>query len=249
MRCRNKCVWIIGLLLLLCCSSLGAQEADTTVPEEEETTEAAAVPYQTAEPLASHWDSLTRQPAFSYKDKKEYIVKPQKPKEDPFIIRLLLGIIGFFASTLGHLMLWGSLLLIAGFLIYRLVRGEGKRLFGNKGESFAEEETTVIDEDDLEHSNWEERFTQALQSGDKRKAIRYSYMQLLQLLQHRDLIRYRQDKTNTAYYRELSGHEAAYPFRVLSRQYEYAWYGNYLPTQAAFDAYLQTFNTLKNKLL
>jgi hypothetical protein len=68
------------------------------------------------------------------------------------------------------------------------------------------------------------------------------------LLQERSLIVYRPDKTNIQYYRELTDSPFRQPFRDLSRQYEYAWYGNYLPSKAVLDYYMQQFNSIKKSL-
>ena len=89
---------------------------------------------------------------------------------------------------------------------------------------------------------------EAIDDKDALLVIRYSFMQILQLMQQRELISYRNDKTNYEYYSELKDLQLRPSFRFLSRQYEYAWYGHYQLSPATYDEYMQTFNSLKNRL-
>ena len=68
------------------------------------------------------------------------------------------------------------------------------------------------------------------------------------LLQKKELINYKNDKTNFDYYTELNASEFRQPFKTLSRQYEYAWYGNAVPSDAAYSEYLSLFNNVKKQL-
>ncbi len=86
-----------------------------------------------------------------------------------------------------------------------------------------------------------------MQANEARLAIRYSYMLLLQLLQQKGQIQYRPDKTNYEYYHELN-ETYKKDFRILTRQYEYAWYGNFEVAEDSYRRYMDTFNHLKKTL-
>ena len=104
------------------------------------------------------------------------------------------------------------------------------------------------EEEDITTINWERLLQQARDNNDTRLAIRYTYMWLLQLLQERQLILYRNDKTNYEYYTELNDTSYKQPFKQLSRQYEYAWYGRYAISAAGYDDFAALFNNLRNQL-
>lgn len=268
MRCLNKLFCLLLLLMAPCL--LSAQEVDTTVssldsfanvaegpatttvePEAAETEEEKEIPiiYNSQQPTDAQWRSVTSDKDFSYKDQQEYEEEKETPpsKPSPFLL-FIARVLQFFASTAGHIVLWGLLALIVGYILYRVLSGEGKRLFAKRSESMAEAPGAIVSEEDLLSGNWEHHLQKAIAGGDTRGAIRYSYLLLLQLLQHRDLIQYRQDKTNTEYYRELANTDFRQPFRDLSRQYEFTWYGNFLPSEAVFSTYMQTFNNIKSKI-
>ena len=103
-------------------------------------------------------------------------------------------------------------------------------------------------EEDLYGSNWEALLQKTMRNNDTRMSVRYYYMWLLQLLQESQLIQYRTDKTNHEYYMELKEDSCRQPFRQLSRQYEYAWYGNYPLSSDAFRDYINLFNNLRNQM-
>jgi len=221
--------------------------ADGTTTEENQP---RTVTYNKEAPTEARWQQVTADRAFGYKTEKEFTAKEQKPRdpEMPWLLKVIIKILQFFSSLAGKLILAALLIALIGYILYRIIAGEG-RFFARKNKTISnEEEPAQLSEEDLLHNNWEERLRAAISSGDQRMAIRYSYLRLLQLLQARDLIFYRQDKTNTAYYHELSGHAVRNSFRQITREYEYAWYGNFLPSPEAFEAYLQTFNGVKKEL-
>ena len=262
MRCRSKRLSLLLAFLLFAASSTRAQNdafsADSTAYQTE-STEAAAEIESTAGPIASNekaptdaqWQQATSAKPYAYKNELEYDPKKDKPQEvpkTPWLIRVLIAFFHFLGTTTGHIILWSLLAIIVGYVLYRILAGEG-RIFARKNRKHTgEEEPAEITEEDLLESNWEERLRAALQSGDARMAVRYSYMRLLQILQSRDLIQYRPDKTNAAYFGELSGHAIRQDFRKLTRQYEYTWYGSYLPSADGLNDYLSVFNGVKKQL-
>ena len=251
MRCRFK---LLLLFFLLIASVAGyAREPDTTVIEEADTLSSASTPDSTQEadavpviynnntPSAAGWKTVTGDSAYSYKNKVEYVaIKEPPPQRESAFIRFLTWIFLFFASAAGTVFLIILLVIIVGFILYRILNGEGSRLFGRDSKNLQDADTVVTGED-LFTNNWDARLQAALKEGNMRLAIRYSYIMLLQMLQQHELIQYRQDKTNSEYYRELSGNDYRQPFRQLSRQYETAWYGAYLPSEEAFGEYMAVF--------
>lgn len=211
--------------------------------------DSAAVVTNTHAPTDAEWKALQKDEDLDYaadKELKKPVVKPADTKPNAFI-RFLQSLIVMLSGTLGVTLLWLIIFAIVGYVIYHIVIGEKSFLFGKKKTVLNTEEATETDED-LMITDWEERLRNAYAQGDLRLAIRYSYMWLLRLMQERELIEYRNDKTNNDYYHELSETSYRQPFRRLTREYEFSWYGGYPVSDAAYQEYMQLFNTIKTQL-
>jgi len=89
-------------------------------------------------------------------------------------------------------------------------------------------------QENIHELNFAEALAQAEAAGNLRLAVRLGYLQLLKQLTDRDFIAWQPDKTNQTYLRELAASQptARPAFAELTRQFEYAWYGE-LPVPAA----------------
>nr|WP_235998370.1 DUF4129 domain-containing protein [Hymenobacter sp. BT559] len=89
-------------------------------------------------------------------------------------------------------------------------------------------------QENIHELNFADALAQAEAAGNLRLAVRLGYLQLLKQLTDRDFIAWQPDKTNQAYLRELAASQptARPAFAELTRQFEYAWYGE-LPVSAA----------------
>ncbi len=190
------------------------------------------------------WHELARDPAFSYRDSVEHHKKlvPEEPSAAWTAIDKFLS---FFNKDIIQILFWCLVGLVAVYIIYKLFLANDQALFGRK-------EKGVVSAggagDDIASDNWEALLQRAINNNDLQQAVRYSYMWLLHMLQEAELIRYREDKTNFDYYKELR--ETAYKqsFRQLSRQYEYVIYGNYHLSATAYNQYIDLFNQVKRQL-
>ncbi len=193
----------------------------------------------------AQWEQLKRDKAFTYKNDIEKA--PQQTAENnSAIIKFLRAIAHFFSDGGGYYLLW---ILAAGLLIwmlYSLLISKDIFLFSRKAKTFTPAGQPAEEEDI--NSDWASLALRASANNDLRLAVRYNYMLLLQLLQKGELIQYRSDKTNFEYAAELADTAYKQPFKQLSRQYEYTWYGNYVPTTAAYDDYAAMLHELKTKL-
>lgn len=219
-------LYIIIVCLLLCGAPAGAQSgSQRNVP-------------------AQAWQELTNGKSFDYKDKKELLYQP--PKQNTGWQKFWQNVFEFFSGPAGKIILWGVFFVILGLVLYQLIGGK-LSLFAKQAKVQDDNAATDTPEDLLE-TNWELMLQKAVKSNDLRLAVRYSYMWLLQLLQQKELIQYRGDKTNYEYLGELTDTPYKQSFRSMTRQYEYAWYGQYPLTDAGYDSYMQTFATLKQDL-
>ena len=193
----------------------------------------------------AQWQHLTNDKELTYQKYKE-IVKPPEPPHDNLLLRLFRVLFEFLRAA--SALLWIIIIAALVFVVYKIVTGSGSFMFGKNKKVMQEGGPPQQEEEDIATTNWETLLQQAIANNDLRMAVRYRYMWLLQILQQRELIRYRNDKTNYEYYTELSDTSYKQPFKQLSRQYEYVWYGHFALPPAGYEAYSDLFNNLKKQL-
>jgi len=192
------------------------------------------------------WHQLTNDRSFDYVNDIEKYKEP-KPDESGIFQKILQALFGFFGGGGGTVLLWLLLIGVICFILWKLFADKGSFMFSREKKKMSEGEI-AREEEDISTTNWEALLNQAVNNNDLRLAVRYSYMWLLQLLQQRELIQYRIDKTNYEYASELSDTNYKQSFRQISRQYEYAWYGDFVITPSAYAVYADQFNNVKKQL-
>ena len=207
-----------------------------------------AVNAQPAKKLSPvQWQQLKNDKDLTYKNDVENIKPPEVSKPNA-LANALTAILSIFSGGLGTVILWLLVIGLIVYIIYSIVLSKDSFLFSRKSKALNTADEQEQTEDDLYGTNWEAMLQKAISNNDTRLSVRYCYMWLLQLLQDGQLIQYRTDKTNHEYYIELQESTYRQPFRQLSRQYEYAWYGNYPLSSDAFNEYLTLFNNLRNHI-
>ncbi|WP_461453474.1 DUF4129 domain-containing protein [Mucilaginibacter sp.] len=94
--------------------------------------------------------------------------------------------------------------------------------------------------ENIHQITFEEEIEKALNQHNYRLAIRLLYLSTLKQLNDRQLIEWQLEKTNSAYLIELKDANQKQTFGILTRQFEYVWYGDF-----PVDAQLyQNINTL-----
>jgi hypothetical protein len=194
----------------------------------------------------AQWQQLTSDKAFNYKQQKEKVVQPKEYKPSAFE-KFLHGFTRFFQSNTWNTLSWLAAIGLVIFILYKLFFSKNSILFG-KDKKLMTDDSQQENIEDITATNWEALLQHAANNNDLRMAVRYSYMWLLQMLQQHQLIQYKTDKTNYEYYLELQDSSYKQPFKQLSRQYEYAWYGQYTLSPAMYHEYLGLFNQVKNQL-
>lgn len=124
------------------------------------------------------------------------------------------------ATPLGYLI--G--ILIAGTLVYAFydfTRKNKKPETGNRPSGDIEMA------ENLHRADFGNLIKSAETSGDFRLALRYHYLQLLQVFSRQRLIRYEKNKTNRQYADEIKNHKWGPAFRKATRYYNFVWYGEH----------------------
>lgn len=196
-------------------------------------------------PDAAAWQQLTEKKEYAvYQNEVEFrdVAKEEKNLDQgiSFISRL----IRFFGTVAGRLLLLILFTTLLVWLGYRWTKNRGGLFYSNK--KFSNSGLQSQEPEDLVQ-DWAFKMKQALAQQDYRMAIRFGYLNLLQLLDEQGRIAYHPNKTNRDYAAAIRQPELQTLFQKISRQYERTWYG-YRPAQAAdFEFFQQQSELLKTK--
>jgi hypothetical protein len=112
-------------------------------------------------------------------------------------------------------------------------------IFAKRQKRIGNEKSETEITEDIFSIDYNREIEKAIQAQDYRLAIRLMFLRLLRNLSHRNLIQYRQGRTNLEYLVQLFSTTYYNDFFRLTRDYEYAWYGK-------FDVSADAFKTIKN---
>ena len=131
-------------------------------------------------------------------------------------------------------------------LVFFIFKAQGINIFGifrKKATSAAIPYSEFFE--DINAINFDEEIEGAIAKGNYRFAVRLLYLKCLKHLSNAGLIDWQMDKTNNAYISELKNQQQQEAFRMLTLQFEYVWYGEFLIDQQAFktiDSSFRDFN-------
>ena len=120
----------------------------------------------------------------------------------------------------------------------RMLRGEP----GKAGISYSESL------ENIHEINFDNEIEGAILQHNYRLAVRLLYLKSLKQLSDAHLIYWQIDKTNSAYIYELTDPAQKRTFSILTRQFEFVWYGNFLIDKTAFSTINMLFQDFKKQL-
>ncbi|WP_037314852.1 DUF4129 domain-containing protein [Salegentibacter sp. Hel_I_6] len=88
----------------------------------------------------------------------------------------------------------------------------------------------------------------AIQQENYRLAVRYLYLKSLRLLDQKEHISYRFQKTNEDYINEIRETELKSQFTKITRLYDFIWYGDFDLSKSRFEKVNQEFSQMENSL-
>lgn len=141
-------------------------------------------------------------------------------------------------------------LIIGGFAAFLIIYLSGSNigLFRRKKvvskEGKEEEEIT----EDIFAINYQKEIDKAAMQGNYRLAIRLMYLRLLKSMSERNIIQYKQDKTNLDYLMQLHTTKYYTNFFRVTRNYEYSWYGKFDVSEQAYRLISSEFDQFDNEL-
>jgi hypothetical protein len=129
--------------------------------------------------------------------------------------------------------LW--ILVVGGFAVILIwfLLSSNVRLF-RRGPVAIQAQDDTPEEEDIFSIRYEKEIAAAISSGKYREAIRYLFLRLLKNMSEQSLIQYKSGRTNSDYLAQLYGTTFYHEFFRLVRHYEYAWYGQFLPSEEEF---------------
>lgn len=241
------------LILLLFCSGLFAQSSADAASGSEHATGARVkysakdVQADTSRIAAIKFDKTFKQ---RYRSKDfDYEVKPlEKTMFDRFMewlgnmLRNLFSMGGAESLTAATWIFRIVCVLILLLVIYLIAKAilnkEGQWVFGRSS-------ANRIYADDLEknlqQADFEKLVLQTMAAGDKRLAIRYYYLWLLQRFSKRGIIEWDVEKTNSDYLYEIGSEKHRSDFAYLSYLYNYVWYGEFETDDETFAKATRAF--------
>ncbi|WP_054411632.1 DUF4129 domain-containing protein [Hymenobacter sp. DG25A] len=109
------------------------------------------------------------------------------------------------------------------YVLLRLLRLDYTSAFGRASRSLPLSYEAAPE--DINSIDFAARLEEAEATGNYRLGVRLGYLLILHTLTSRHLINWQPDKTNHSYLQELAGTPWQDGFSLLTRQFEYVWYG------------------------
>jgi hypothetical protein len=102
--------------------------------------------------------------------------------------------------------------------------------------------------ENINEIDFDEAIENALAIKNYRLAVRLLYLRSLKQLNDKGLISWKLDKTNAAYLNELTDAEQRRKFSIVTRQFEYVWYGDFPVNGQSFQKISAVFQEFKQHL-
>jgi hypothetical protein len=167
--------------------------------------------------------------------------KPQQQKQND-------GYVPLSQRTWFRVLFW--LVVVGGFVAFIIWYLSGTTVGMFRKKSRAHESHPVTEEipEDIFAINYAREIEKAAQSGNYRLAIRLMFLQLLKNMSERNIINYKQDRTNFDYLLQLNSTRFYNDFFRITRNYEYSWYGKFDISPGAYSVIKTDFTNFTNQL-
>jgi hypothetical protein len=154
----------------------------------------------------------------------------------------------FIESDLFQTLLW--ILIIAGFALFVAVYLSNSNigLFRRSGKPIASEDGELQETDNIFEINYQRDIDKAISAGNYRLAVRLMFLRVLKNLSDKNIIQYRQDRTNFDYLMQMDATRYYQDFFRITREYEYCWYGRFDIEPEKFTVIKTDFENFGHKL-
>ena len=132
------------------------------------------------------------------------------------------------------------------FLIFKLLGIDMQNIFRRKPASGAIPYSEFFE--DINAISFDQEIENAVAKQNYRFAVRLLYLRSLKQLSDAGLIDWKIDKTNNTYINELSNEDQRTAFKILTRQFEYVWYGEFLIDAPVYSDIDSSFTDFKKRV-
>lgn len=190
--------------------------------------------------------SLKKDGAFWYADKD--MEKKENTGKLSWADRILIGLLKLLSNPVFRQIIW--IIIIGGFaaaVIWFLVQNQ-MNIFGPGRKPLVVRKTETEATEDILSADLVKAADDAAVKGDLRLAIRFRYLHLLKIFSQQGLLQYRKDATNVDYLKQLYDRPYYKDFFKVTRNYEYAWYGDMPVSAKQYEFVTNAFNDLYQKV-
>lgn len=146
-----------------------------------------------------------------------------------------------------RVLLWMLIIGVFAAVIISYLGNSKVGLFRKRSNAGATEDEDNGNENIFE-INYQKEIDFATAQGNYRVAVRLMFLRLLKNMAEKNVINYKQDKTNFDYLLELHSTTYYNDFFRITRNYEYSWYGKFEVSEAAFKIIRTDFDYMEKKL-
>src|ERR1700743_2414264 len=149
------------------------------------------------------------------------------------------------ASVFKYVVL-GIAAFIIVYVIFKLIGIDLLKIFRKKKDVTEIPYTESIE--NIHEINFDEAIENALLVKDYRLAVRLLYLRCLKQLSDNNIIHWKLGKTNSTYLNEIADAEQRRSFSIVTRQFEYVWYGDFPVDGQSFQNINAIFQEFKKRL-
>jgi hypothetical protein len=132
------------------------------------------------------------------------------------------------------------------FLILRLVGIDMLNIFRRKSKTADLSYSESIE--NIHEINFDADIERSIANRNYRLAVRLLYLKCLKQLSDASLIKWQPEKTNSAYIDELTDAAQQFNFKMLTRQFEYVWYGEFTIDDKIYSDINRSFQEFRNSM-
>lgn len=132
------------------------------------------------------------------------------------------------------------------FIVLKLI-GVNLRIFTRKAKAvnIPYKET----EENIHEIDFNKEIEEAIGKGNFRLGVRLLYLRSLKKLSDKNLIIWQPEKTNQTYLNEISDMHKKQQFGILTKQFEYVWYGEFFIDAANFKQLRDSYDQFSRELI
>ncbi|MCC6286590.1 MAG: DUF4129 domain-containing protein [Chitinophagaceae bacterium] len=171
----------------------------------------------------------------------------KKQQSGSWLEKFLLWLARLLNNNVFSTILW--ILIILGFLsaVIWFLSKNHMNIWGSSKGPVISRTKQEGDVEDIFTTDLKTEIQKAEKNQDYRLAIRFHYLHLLKMFSQQELIKYTHDATNMEYLTQLYGKPFYAAFFKVTRNYEYAWYGEIAVTQEQYRNVVEEFMQVYNK--